>query len=77
MCEVAEHASNTRSEDVHLLREKGLRYILAPYGDFNLASFDPPLNVSGDRRHLGWRHPQTARMLVPRRLLDTFDANPQ
>jgi hypothetical protein len=71
------HASNAWSDDIHTLRKKGIRFILKLDGNFNMASFDPPLDPEGDMAQRGWKHRQTARMLTPRRSLADFDRDPE
>src|SRR5215472_15375504 len=44
--QIADNARNARSEDVHKAHTRGVRYILR--GDFETASFDPPINPYGD-----------------------------
>ncbi|KAG1904372.1 uncharacterized protein F5891DRAFT_909994, partial [Suillus fuscotomentosus] len=38
--------------------------------------FNPPLLRQHGKIARGWNHPQTARLLCPMRMLDTFDSNP-
>jgi hypothetical protein len=72
--ELAFHASQARSEDIHALKKNGIRYILEkPWKD----TFDPPLDISGGKGLRGWSHPQTARLLCPLQCLAEFDENPE
>jgi hypothetical protein len=53
---------------------EGLVYMLKnPETD----QFNPPLLKQHGKVARRWNHPQTARLLCPMRMLDTFDKNPQ
>jgi hypothetical protein len=73
--QIAENASNARSEDVYKVRTRGIRHILGE--DFETTCFNPPLDAYGDKIHRGWNHPQTARALCPMHSLGAFDQDPE
>ncbi|KAG2136785.1 hypothetical protein BD769DRAFT_1664314 [Suillus cothurnatus] len=67
-------ANDARSNDTGSLMREGLVYMLKnPETD----QFNPPLLKQHGKVARGWNHPQTARLLCPMRMLDTFDKNPQ
>lgn len=73
--QMATAATRARSEDIRNARVEYIRFILP--GDYSLGSFQPPFDVRGSKLCRGFRHPQTARLLVPQHALNNFLDNPE
>ncbi|KAI6116785.1 hypothetical protein EDD16DRAFT_1727213 [Pisolithus croceorrhizus] len=63
--------SNQRSTDLGSIKHAGLTYML-----HDGEAFNPLIGKGEDKTTRGFNHPQIARLLCPRKKLDSFDEDP-